>query len=699
MASSTSSPQISTFRNSDIALAAGVISILLIMVVPLPEIILDLLIAMSITIGVLILFVALFTASSLDFSSFPTVLLISTLFRLSLNVASTRLILLNGNQGPSAAGAIIKSFGEFVVGGNVIVGIIVFLILVIINFVVITKGTGRIAEVAARFTLDAMPGKQMAIDADLNAGLIDETEAKDRRSRIQRESDYFGALDGASKFVRGDAIAGLIITSINILGGLLVGITQFGMTAGDAFQSYATLTVGDGLVSQIPALIISIAAGIAVTKASAENKISVDLRAQIFGNVQALYVASVVLLAFALIPGLPTVPFLLLSLVTFFLARSSKTQSEQAALQMEADSELQLQQELSEEPEDIASLLPIDVLGLELGYGLIPLVDEEQDGELLKRVKAIRRQMALDFGFIVPPLHIKDNLELSPGEYSITIKGIEVARAELMVGHFLAMKTGEVDEEIPGVDTVEPAFGLPAIWIASEDEERAQFAGYTVVDQPTVLATHITEILKTHAHEFIGRQEAQKLLDSFAKSEPKVVEELVPGLLPLGVVQKVLQNLLRELISIRDLHTVLETLADASYVTKDPDLLTEHVRQALSRQITRQYQTPDGMLPLITLSQELENQIANSIQDSGQGAYLGLSPAVAQMIINGIDSMMEQFTLNNYQPLLLCSPLIRPHVRRLVERFLPNLVVLSHNEVAQDVRIEALGMVELVGNE
>ncbi|MGA1598943.1 MAG: flagellar biosynthesis protein FlhA [bacterium] len=699
MATSSSTAPQSLIRNSDVVLAAGVIGVLLIMVVPLPEILLDLLIAMSITIGVLILFVALFSTSALDFSSFPTVLLISTLFRLSLNVASTRLILLNGNQGPGAAGAIIKSFGEFVVGGNVIVGIIVFLILVIINFVVITKGTGRIAEVAARFTLDAMPGKQMAIDADLNAGLIDEKEAKDRRSRIQRESDYFGALDGASKFVRGDAIAGLIITSINILGGLLVGITQFGMTASDAFQSYATLTVGDGLVSQIPALIISIAAGVAVTKASAENKLSVDLKAQVFGNVQALYVATFVLTAFALIPGLPFVPFLLLALATFAMATASKRQSAEAALQLESENELQLQQELSEEPEDIASLLPIDVLGLELGYGLIPLVDEEQDGELLKRVKAIRRQMALDFGFIVPPLHIKDNLELSPGEYSITIKGIEVARSELMVGHFLAMKTGEVDEDIPGVDTVEPAFGLPAVWIASEDEERAQFAGYTVVDLPTVLATHITEILKTHSHEFIGRQEAQKLLDSFAKAEPKVVEELIPGLLPLGAVQKVLQNLLREQVSIRDLHTVLETLADAAYVTKEPDLLTEHVRQSLSRQITRQYQTPDGMLPLITLSQELENQIANSIQDSGQGAYLGLSPAVAQMIINGIDSMMERFTLNNYQPVLLCSPLIRPHVRRLVERFLPNLIVLSHNEVAQDVRIEALGMVELQGGE
>ena len=535
-------------KKSDVVLAAGVMSMLLIMVVPLPLVVLDLLLALSITIGVLILFVALFTESSLEFSSFPSVLLIATIFRLSLNVASTRLILLEGHQGPGAAGSIINSFGEFVVGGNQIVGIIIFLILVIINFVVITKGTGRIAEVAARFTLDAMPGKQMAIDADLNAGLIDEDEARNRRSTIQRESDYFGALDGASKFVRGDTIAGLIITSINILGGLLVGVTQFDMSAGDAFDSYATLTIGDGLVSQIPALIISIAAGIAVTKASGENKISTDLHTQIFSNVQALYVVSAVLVTFSLVPGLPMVPFMLLAFLTFSLAKVSKRTNVQISDEKHQEEQARLQKEISEEPEDIESLLPIDILGLELGYGMIPLVDEEQDGELLKRIKAIRRQIALDYGYIVPPLHIKDNLELSPGEYSITIKGIEIARNELMIGHHLAMKTGDVDEDIPGVDTVEPAFGLPAIWISEEDEERAQFAGYTVVDLPTVLATHLTEVLKNHAYEFIGRQETQKLIDSHAETEPKVVEELIPSLLSLGVVQKVLQNLLKELV-------------------------------------------------------------------------------------------------------------------------------------------------------
>ncbi|MBF0351294.1 MAG: flagellar biosynthesis protein FlhA [SAR324 cluster bacterium] len=679
---------------SDLFLAGGVIGILLIMVLPMPDILLDMFLAMSISLGVLILFVSLYTTKALDFSSFPSVLLISTLFRLSLNVASTRLILLNGNKGPDAAGSVIKSFGEFVIGGNQIVGIILFLILVLINFVVITKGAGRIAEVAARFTLDAMPGKQMAIDADLNAGLINESQAKERRTTIQREADFYGSMDGASKFVRGDAIAGLIISAINIVGGILVGVTQYDMPAGDAFKTYSILTIGDGLVSQIPALIISVAAGIAVTKASAENKLSLDLKGQVFGNVQAMFLVSAVLVMFGLIPGLPTMPFLMLSAVTGSIAYFAKSGKAQEMAQLHAAEEAQEQERVEAEPEDIESLLPIDILGLELGYGLIPLVDEEQDGELLKRIKAIRRQMATDLGFIVPPLHIKDNLELAPGEYSMTIKGIEIARSELMVGYFLAMKTGDVDEEMSGIDTVEPAFGLPAIWIGAEDEERAQFSGYTVVDIPTVLATHLTEILKRHAFEFLGRQEAQRLLDNFAKNEPKVVEELVPNLLSLGTVQKVFQNLLKEQVSIRDLHTILETLADTATITKDADLLTEYVRQAMSRTITRQYQTADGILPLITMSAELENQVAGAIQDTGHGTYLGLDPSLAQTIINNIESLTEAFAMQNYQPLLLCSPLIRPHLKRLTERFIPNLVVLSHNEVTNDVRIEQLGIVE-----
>lgn len=685
------------YKNSDILLAISVISILLIMVTPLPSIILDILLAMSITLGVLILFVALFTREALEFSSFPSMLLITTLFRLSLNVASTRLILLNGNKGLGAAGDVIKSFGQFVVGGNQIVGIVLFLILVLINFVVITKGAGRIAEVAARFTLDAMPGKQMAIDADLNAGLVDEKTAKLRRRNVQREADFYGAMDGASKFVRGDAVAGLLISAVNIAGGLLIGILQFDMSAGDAFETYTILTIGDGLVSQVPALITSVAAGIVVTKVSADQKLSIDLQQQIFSNSAALSVAAVVLFIFGIIPGLPTVPFLVLAILTGAMAYTAKSTATSDEAQQKKAEDMETQKKIDDEPEDVSSLLPIDLFGLELGYGLIPLVDEEQDGELLKRVKAIRRQIALDFGFIVPPLHIKDNLELAPGEYSVTIKGIEVGRSELMVGHYLAMKTGDVDEEISGIDTVEPAFGLPAIWIAPDDEEQAQFSGYTVVDLPTVLATHLTEILKTHSYDFLGRQEVQKLLDTFSKNEPKVVEELIPGLLGLGLVQKVLQSLLKERISIRDLHTILETLADTASVTKNPELLTEYVRQSMARAITRQYQTRDGQMPLITMSQELEDLVASAIQDTGHGTYLGLDPNIAQAIINEIEGFLERFTLHNYQPILLCSPLIRPHMRRLTERFIPNLVVLSHNEITSDVRIECLAVVEQAG--
>ena len=680
-------------RNTDFLLAISVISIIMVLVLPLPPLVLDLLLSLSIAVSILILFIALFTVQPLDFSSFPSVLLISTLFRLSLNVASTRLILGNGHEGLGAAGTVIQAFGGFVVGGNYVVGIIIFLIIVTINFVVITKGAGRIAEVAARFTLDAMPGKQMAIDADLNAGIVDDKEAKYRRRKIQQEADFYGAMDGASKFVRGDAIAGLIITGVNIVGGLVIGVFQFDMDISSALDTYTVLTVGDGLVSSIPALIVSVAAGIAVTKASVEQALSEDLKKQILENNRALAMVAMVLFGFAIIPGMPTFPLLSVSaffgLSSYLIHRNRKL----ATKQKTEDSALAAQKELEEAPEDIESLLPIDMLGLELGYGMIPLVDSEQDGELLERIKSIRRQVAMDMGFIVPPIHIKDNLELPPGGYSIIVKGVEVGRGELMVDHFLAMKTGDVEEEVTGIETIEPAFGLPALWIIPEDQERAQFAGYTVVDIPTVLATHLTEIIRRHAPEFLGRQETQRLMDNFAKTEPKVVEELVPDLLPLGVVQKVMQNLLRERVSVRDLHTVLETLADMGNMTKESDLLTEYVRQNLSRTITRQYQTPDGMLPLVSLSQEYEEQLANAIQSTPQGSYLGLDPEIAQTIIQNIEGQMERFSVFNYQPILLCSPLIRPHVKKLTERFIPNLVVLSHNEISHDVRIESLGIV------
>ncbi len=680
-------------RNSDYFLAIGVISIIMVLVLPVPPFLLDLLLSSSVAVSVLILFVALFTQHPLDFSAFPTVLLISTLFRLSLNVASTRLILGNGQHGLGAAGEVIRAFGGFVVGGNFVVGLIIFLILVLINFVVITKGAGRIAEVAARFTLDAMPGKQMAIDADLNAGIIDDKEAKRRRARIQQEADFYGAMDGASKFVRGDAIAGLVIVGVNIVGGLVIGILQYGMDLNTALHTYTLLTVGDGLVAQMPALIVSVAAGIAVTKASVEEALSENLKKQLVGNSRALSVATGVIGGFALIPGMPTFPLLTVALLFGGLAYSLH-QGRQKAKASEAESAaVEARKQADAAPEDIEGLLPIDRLGLELGYGLIPLVDAEQDGELLERIKSIRRQIAVDMGFIVPPIHIKDNLELAPGGYSIIINGVEVGRGEVSLGHLLAMKSGDIEEEITGTDTIEPAFGLPALWITPEDHERAQFAGYTVVDLPTVLATHLIEVIKRQAPEFLGRQETQRLLDNFAKTEPKVVEELIPAVLNLGVAQKVLQNLLRERVSIRDLHTVLETMADMGAVTKDPDLLTEYVRQSMARTITRQYQTPDGTLPLVSLSQGVEDQLAGAIQTTQQGTYLGLDPELAQSIIQNIEGQLERFSVLNYQPILLCSPLIRPHVKKLTERFIPNLVVLSHNEISNDVRIESLGLV------
>jgi flagellar biosynthesis protein FlhA len=679
----------------DISLAVGMIGILGVMILPLTPFLLDIMFALNITISVLILFVGLYTIKPLEFSVFPSVLLVTTLFRLSLNVASTRAILTNGKRGLSAAGDVIQAFGGFVVGGNYVIGIIIFLIFVLINFIVITKGAGRIAEVAARFTLDAMPGKQMAIDADLNAGIIDEMAAKNRRSEIQQESDFFGAMDGASKFVRGDAIAGLVITAINIIGGLVLGVMFYGMTISKAAATFTSLTIGDGLVSQIPALIISTSAGIVISKTGASNRLGKDLGIQILGNPLSLGLASMTLFVFSLVPGMPKPTFMLLAFVLGFFAWKGSQRRKHDEAEQAHQVEAQEIEEAKESSEEIADLLPIDTLGLELGYALIPLVDPEQDGELLERVKAIRRQIALDLGFVVPPVHIKDNLQLEPGAYSLIIKGIEVGKGEMMMDHFLAMKAGEVDEEMDGLETVEPAFGLPAIWISEDDREKAQISGYTVVDVPTVVSTHLTEIIKRQAPEFLGRQDVQKLMDKVAESDPKIVEELIPDLLGLGTIQRVLQNLLRENVSIRDLNTILETMADIAQYTKVPDILTEHVREALSRNISRQYQTDDGSIPVMTLDQEIENKIAESIQDTGQGSYLGIDPASGEAIITAIENSLDTFSMFNYQPLILCSPIVRPHLKRLTERAVSNLVVLSHNEISQDVRIESLGFVEI----
>ncbi|MHB1400219.1 MAG: flagellar biosynthesis protein FlhA [Trichloromonadaceae bacterium] len=675
---------------SDVVVALGMVMILLLMIIPLPPLLLDLFLTLNITLSLLILIISLYTVRALDFGAFPALLLATTLFRLSLNVASTRLILLKGNEGVGAAGSVIQAFGQFVVGGNYVVGVVIFLILVLINFMVITKGAGRVAEVAARFTLDAMPGKQMAIDADLNAGLITDDEARARRKEIAQESNFYGAMDGASKFVKGDAIAGIVITMINIGAGFIIGVLQKGMAAGDAAATYTILTVGDGLVGQIPALIISTAAGILVTRSSGNGAFGDELKTQFTLHPRALWVVSGILLGFALIPGLPVIPFLILSVLIGTLAY--RVQQAQATRVLD---ERELEPQAPPPKEDnYEEMLTVDLLELEVGYGLIPMVDASQDGELLPRIRSIRKQYALEMGFIVPPIHIKDNLQLKPNEYSFLLKGVAIAGGELLPGHFLAMNPGTASETLKGVATIEPAFGLPATWISDDKRERAQIAGFTVVDCTTVVATHVSELIKQHAYELIGRQEVQNLLDNVAKSYPKLVEELVPSLLSLGSVMRVLQNLLREQVSIRDMRTILEKLADWAPASQDADVLTEQVRQGLARSISGRYVQDGNVLPLMTLTRELETQIGDALHRSGEGTYLSLDPGTAQALISSLGESAKRFP-GATTPVLLCPSTIRPHVKRLTERYLPNLVVLSHNEIASHLKVRSLGTVSV----
>lgn len=680
--------------SSDIGMVLAVIGILMAMILPLPPALLDLSLALNITVSIIVLIAAMYTAKALEFSIFPSMLLVLTLFRLSLNVASTRLILLRGNEGPMAAGAIIQSFGQFVVGGNYVIGMIIFLILVLINFIVITKGSGRIAEVAARFQLDAMPGKQMAIDADLNAGIIDETDARERRKTIAKESEFHGAMDGASKFVRGDAIAGIIITLINILGGFIIGVFQNGMSIQTAVENYTILTVGDGLVSQIPALIISTSAGLLVSRAASENAMGKEFGNYIFKNPNPIYLGSFVVFLFGLVPGLPAFPFMMLALLLgggVYLFQRKHPGGEQpvaAATDTEETPE-------TTGPEDVEHLLLLDTMELEVGYGLISLVDKEQDGSLLGRIRAIRRQFATEMGVVIPPIHIRDNLKLKPSEYRLVIKGVEMARCELMVDHLLAMDPGDSPRKIDGISTREPAFNLPAVWIPKDREEEAKFAGYTVVDIPTVIATHLTEIIRNNTTDLMGRQETQYLLDNLTKTHPKAVEELVPSLLSLGIVQKVLQNLLKERISIRDLLTIVETLADYAPMSKDPDLLTEYVRQKLARSILSSFTQEDGVLNVITVDTAVEDLFTKSLQRSEHGAYVALEPAVIENISASIQEAAEKVIVMNMQPLILCSPAIRRHLRKIVEQVDPSVMVISHAEIMQNVRIQANGKVTL----
>jgi flagellar biosynthesis protein FlhA len=681
-------------NNTDVFMGFAAMAILMVMVIPIPSMLLDLFLSFNITMALIIMLVGMYILNPLDLSSFPSLLLLATLFRLSLNVASTRIILLNGHEGTHAAGKVIMAFGSFVVGGNYLVGFIVFVILVVINFMVITKGAGRIAEVAARFTLDAMPGKQMSIDADLNAGLIDEAEARMRRDQISREAEYYGAMDGANKFVRGDAIAGIIITFVNILAGLAIGVFQKEMNFADAAQTYTLLTVGDGLVSQIPALIISTAVGIVVSRAGAQKNLGMEIGGQLLVQPRAFVVAAVILFCFGLVPGLPTIPFLVLSVtagvvayLVFQVQQARQAEAREIALQQEKRTE-------EKPPEAFKPLPPIDVLALEVGYGLIPLVDVEQSGELLERIKSIRRQIAQEVGIVVPSIHIQDNMKLKPGAYSIMLKGIEVASGDLMINHLMAMNPGAADGSINGIATREPTYGLEAFWIKPAGREEAHSKGYTVVDLETIMTTHLSDVIRRHAHELVGRQEVQKLLDTLKASHPKVVEELVPNLMSLGGVVRVIQSLLQEQVPVRDLLTIMETLADWAPTTKKMDILTEHVRQALARTISSLYQAEDGQLHVLTLDQQVERTVAESLQQTEQGTFLAIDPAYAKTIMDDLTVKMEDYKSLGVQPLLVCSAQIRSHFKKLADRFIPGLAVLSYDEIVSSTKIQIVGTVE-----
>jgi flagellar biosynthesis protein FlhA len=673
-------------EKSDIFVAVSVVFVILIMIVPLNSFFMDIFLTISISLSILIVFIGMYINKPLDFSVFPSVLLIVTLFRLSLNIATTRLVLVHGDEGAHAAGYIIKGFGTFIVGGNYVVGAVVFFILTIINFVVITKGAGRVAEVAARFTLDAMPGKQMSIDADLNAGLIDDAGARKRRETVEMEADFYGAMDGASKFVRGDAIAGIIIIFVNIVGGLVIGVVQKGMSFNEALTVYTILTIGDGLVSQIPALLTSTAAGIIVTRAASETNLGSAMVTQLFLQPRAMLLASIVILCIGLVPGIPLVPFLVLSSCTFgtsYIVGKAKKE------------EIVSVPEVTGEEKDKSELIqPMEILEIEIGYGLIPIVDAEQSGELLDKIRAIRKQMAVELGIVVPPMKLRDNLQLKAGEYLILLKGIEMGRGELMTGYVLTMGPEDKQKTIDGIPTKEPVFNLDAYWIREKDRDQYVAAGLTVVDHPTIVATHLTEIIRNNAHELMTRQETQKLIDTVSATHPKVIEEISQNQINAGIVQKVLQNLLREQVSIRDLITILEAVADASSTSRDPELITEFVRQRMSRSILKPYLI-DGILNLLILEKTLEEKLINSLQPSEQGTYLALDLTFSQRLIEKVGNEAKRAMMQNIQPVILVHPVLRGKLRRFLERYIQGTTVISHNEIPPQIKIQSLGVIKL----
>lgn len=672
----------------DLGVLAVVILIVAMLIIPLPTWLLSFLIIINITLSLIVLLTAMNMKEALDFAIFPSVILILTLFRLGLSISTTRAILSQGD-----AGDVVETFGKFVTGGNILVGLVIFLLLVIVNFIVITKGSERVAEVAARFTLDAMPGKQMSIDADLNAGMISEKEARERRDKVSRESDFYGAMDGATKFVKGDAIASIIMVFINLLFGIVIGMLQLGYTFGDAASHFSQLTVGDGLVSQIPALLISTATGIVVTRAASKGNLGEDITNQLFAQAKLLYVAGGTIFLLGLFTPIPewiTIPIAATLVIGAYLSSRKKNEDPEEILEMEEE----VATDTMKSPENVVNLLNVDPIEFEFGYGLIPLVDANQGGDLLDRVVMIRRQLALELGLVIPVVRIRDNIQLQPNEYRIKVKGNEMAKGELLLDHYLAMSPGD-DDSIEGIDTIEPSFGLPAKWITEQVKEEAEMLGYTVVDPPSVVSTHLTEIIRANAHELLGRQETKQLIDHLRESYPILVEELTPTPLSIGEIQKVLAKLLRENVSIRNLPIIFETLADYSKLTSDPDILTEYVRQSLARQITSQYVSDGPNLKVITIPAKLEKLIADSIQQTEHGNYLAMDPQESQNVLESIAKEVERISFMEQSPIVLCSPAIRMYLRQLTERYFPQIPILSYNELDANVEIQSVGVVNV----
>jgi len=673
-------------RLKNAAIPILLVAIVLIIILPIKESVLDFLLVINISLSLVILLSSIYSTNILQMSVFPSVLLFTTVYRLSLNITSTKLILKDGH-----AGKVIEKFGEYVAGNNIVVGFVIYFVIMIAQFLVITKGAERVSEVAARFTLDAMPGKQMAIDADLNTGLIDETEARRRRKEIQREADFYGSMDGASKFVKNDAIFGIIATFLNVIGGLIIGMVFRGEGLQEALQTYTILTIGDGLVSQIPALMISTSTGIIVTRAASEDDLSTEVISQLFTNPKVMFITAgvCVILSFPL----ATVPFLLFALLFAILGFSLLKKEKKAIVQEEAAVQESEVEEIRK-PENVVSLLQVDPIELEFGYGIIPMADVTQGGDLTDRVVMIRRQLALEMGMIVPVIRLRDNLQLNPNEYVIKIKGVEVARGEVVFDHYLAMNPGTAEEELQGIKTTEPAFNLPAIWITESERDRAEMLGYTVVDPPRVVSTHLTEVIRRHAHELMGRQEVQTIIDNLKENYPVIVDELIPKQMSIGEIQKVIANLLKEGISIRDMVTILETIADYAPVTHDADLLTEYVRQALGRAISKRF-IEGNSVRVVTLDPKLEQTIMDSVQKTESGSFINMEPGIINKIIGNLLKQVQKLVQIGQQPIILSSPVVRLYFKRLIEQTAPDIIVLSYNEIDPDIEVQSVGMVSI----